>query len=114
MYRDIIPIEVVKEPISILRGFVSWGTIYLLFLYPYVFKFLKRMNNIVVTYAVILLSVAIVTSGFRHVMMTYPMLLTIGIIGRSQASEQSVQNARLMSAIVTGIFGFAFVLLKVL
>ena len=114
MYRDIVPVEMIKDPISILRGFVSWGTIYLLFLYPYVFRFLKRMNNIVVIYAVILLSVAIVTSGFRHVIMTYPMLLTIGIMGRSQASEQSVQNARLMSVTAAGVFGFAFVLLKVL
>ena len=114
MYRDIVPVEMIKDPISILRGFVSWGTIYLLFLYPYVFRFLKRMNNIVVIYAVILLSVAIVTSGFRHVIMTYPMLLTIGIMGRSQASEQSVQNARLMSVTAAGVFGFAVVLLKVL
>ncbi len=112
-YRDIIPIDLLDDPVSVIRAFVSWGTIFSMFLYPYVFLYWKKMNNIVVMFLFMFVSTAIVTSGFRHVLITYPMLFTMGILGEKNTSIETRRKNRLICSGAVTIYLIGIIAVKV-
>ncbi len=112
-YRDIIPVAMLEDPVALLRWFVSWGTVGLLFMYPYIISYWKQMNNIVIMYLFIFISVSVLTSGFRHVMMTYPMLLTMGVLGEKDTSLKSRKSNMLVCSTAIGICAVILITLRI-
>lgn len=63
-----------------LNAFRTMGTIFLLFLYPYVIKAIwTKKNNLGAVFLGIMVPSALTTAGFRHMITFYPFLLALGL-----------------------------------
>lgn len=83
--RDIVPLNIVSDPLSLLRCYVTWGSLFMWTLYPYVIRYLRKMNNMCVLLILEWFVAAVITGGFRHVMVMYPLLVTIAVHARCSA-----------------------------
>lgn len=83
--RDIVPLNILTDPLSLLRCYVTWGSLFMWTLYPYVIRYLRKMNNMCVLLILEWFVAAVITGGFRHVMVMYPLLITIAVHARYSA-----------------------------
>ena len=80
--RDIVPLSMLTNPLSLLRCYVTWGSLFMWTLYPYVIRYIRKMNNMCVLLILEWFVAAVITGSFRHVMVMYPMLVTIAVHAR--------------------------------
>lgn len=78
---------------------VTLGTCFLFFIYPYLLKAISRMNSLSMIFIVLFFSTAIVTSGFRHILMSYPFMFIMSIREYQLTSQKKRVNIRKWSLV---------------
>lgn len=74
--------------LDIIYIILTVGTIFLFFIYPYLLKGIFRFNSVSAIFLVIFCSSAVVTSGFRHIMMSYPFMFILSAYGYSNTDYE--------------------------
>lgn len=112
-WRDILPVAVLKDPVSLIRCYVTWGTIYIMFAYPYLLRYLKKLDNICVLFVILLFSTAILTGGFRHIMIVYPMMFTMCVVGKRGVSMKRCQDNLFACGMLVGLMAIAAMMIRI-
>ena len=92
---------------EIVKLLLSVGTIIQIYLLPYLFKNIKRIDKIVIIYVTVFSSIIFTTFGFRHFVMLYPFMFIL--IFRQLVNTNKTERRKLFKLIsILMILGFTF------
>jgi len=90
-YSQIIGLPVFGNVLDLVYFFQTAGTCFLFFVYIYWLKSLKRLDSLAIINIVLFVSCAVITSGFRHILMVYPFMF-LGAYNEYNSTDAHLRN----------------------
>ena len=96
----ILKLDYLGKPLfSLIKLLVQMGTIFQMFLIPYVFKSMKKIDTYAVLWGICYMAVVMTTFTFRHFIMMYPML-TLCVVPEYVRTNRSKRKKNMIYVIL--------------
>ncbi len=89
---------------NLINIIVSIGTIYQIYLLPFLFKNIKKVNYFLILFLLLLSIIAFTTFTFRHFVLLYPFMIILSAIGLASSSQKAIIN-NLVVVTIIGMLG---------
>lgn len=99
-YPQIVFLSVFNTSLDLVYYLITVGTCILFMVFPYAIKRIKKIDSIVVVFLVLFISSAVVTSGFRHILMSYPFLFLTAFDEKNKSDVHTIKKNAINSIIV--------------